>query len=94
MGQTRQCFSPTLAGAHNRIDKIFFCASPPTWPTCKSRMVDNSTAIEMLMQIKHLMAENHEEYHAEIGQVRQESNDLKQRVKEIEFQTSDVRIHR
>ena len=56
-------------------------------------MVDNSTAIEMLMQIKHLMAENHEEYHAEIGQVRQESNDLKQRVKEIEFQTSDVRTH-
>ncbi len=56
-------------------------------------MVDNSTAIEMLMQIKHHMTENHEEYHAEIGQVRQESNDLKQRVKEIEFQTSDVRIH-
>ena len=38
------------------------------------------------------MAENHEEYHAEIGQVRQERNDLNHRVKEIEFQTSDVQI--
>ncbi len=38
------------------------------------------------------MAENQEEYHAEIGQVRQESNDLKHRVKEIEFLTSDVQI--
>ena len=27
-----------MAGAHNRIDKIFFCASPPTWLTCKSRI--------------------------------------------------------
>ncbi len=27
-----------VAGAHNRIDKIFFCASPPTWLTCKSRI--------------------------------------------------------
>ncbi len=24
--------------AHNIIDKIFFCASPPTWLTCKSRI--------------------------------------------------------
>ena len=27
-----------MAGAHNRIDKIFFCASPPTWLTWKSRI--------------------------------------------------------
>ena len=27
-----------VAGAHNRIDKIFFCASPPKWLTCKSRI--------------------------------------------------------
>ncbi len=27
-----------VAGAHNRIDKIFICASPPTWLTCKSRI--------------------------------------------------------
>ena len=37
-GITRQCSSPTTAGAHNRINKIFFCTSPPTWPTCKSRI--------------------------------------------------------
>ena len=28
----------SLAGAHNRTNKIFICTSPPTWPTCKSRM--------------------------------------------------------
>ncbi len=57
-----------------------------------STMFDNSAVIEMLEQIKQLMAENHEEYHAEIGRVRQKSNDLKQEVKEIEYQTSDVQI--
>ena len=37
-GITRQCCSPTTASAHNRIDKIFVSALPPTWPTCKSEL--------------------------------------------------------
>ena len=39
LGITRQCCLPTMPGAHNRIDKIFFCVSPPTSSTCKSRML-------------------------------------------------------
>ena len=29
----------SMVGAHNRTNQIFFCASPPTWPTCKSRIL-------------------------------------------------------
>ena len=41
LGITRQCFSATTAGTHSWIDKIFFCTSPPTWPTYKSNITNN-----------------------------------------------------
>ena len=48
---TSQCCSPTTAGAHNRIDKIFFCTSPPTWLTCKSWRIKYSRSGTKLLNV-------------------------------------------
>ena len=33
---------------HYRIDKIFFCVSPSTWPTCKSRITVNLNSFQSI----------------------------------------------
>lgn len=53
---------------------------------------DNSTLVEMLTEIKRLMDENHQSYHTDVQQISEENNNLKQRVKETEFQIADTQI--
>ena len=50
----------------------------------------NSTVIEMLYQIKSLMDDNHQSYHAQIRQVADESSEMKHRLRETELQITDI----
>ena len=50
----------------------------------------NSTVIEMLKQIKNLMDDNHQSYHAQIRQVADESGEIKYRLRETELQITDI----
>ena len=50
----------------------------------------NSTVIEMLNQIKSLMDDNHQSYHAQIRQVADKSGEMKHRLRETELQITDI----
>ena len=50
----------------------------------------NLTVIEMLNQIKSLMDDNHQSYHAQIRQVAHESGEMKHRIRETELQITDI----